>query len=47
MIKSLLLDKTLLKDENLNILPGDDITIKYTLSEELKTKFISTENKVY
>jgi hypothetical protein len=30
-----------LKDENVNILPGDDITIKYTLSgEELKTKFI-------
>jgi hypothetical protein len=41
------LDKTLLKDENLNILPGDDITIKYTLSgEELKNLF-STENKVY
>ena len=30
-----------LKDENVNILPGDDIVIKYTLSgEELKTKFI-------
>jgi hypothetical protein len=47
MIKSLLWIRLYLKDENLNILPGDD-TIKYTLSgEELKTKFISTENKVY
>lgn len=30
-----------LKDENVNISVGDDITIKYTISgEELKTKFI-------
>lgn len=30
-----------LKDENVNISVGDDITIKYTVSdEELKTKFI-------